>query len=70
MKGSRIAPWLSIFAGLLWFYAAMMANERRMLAITLGVVFLILGLVQLKINRVRYQEEGEPSPDKDTNAVD
>lgn len=65
MKGSKIAPWLSIFAGLLWFYAAVMANERRMLAITLGCVFLIVGLVQLKINSVRFKEEDNPSPDKD-----
>ena len=65
MKGSKIAPWLSIFAGLLWFYAAVMANERRTLCITLGVVFLVIGLVQMKVNRVRFQEEDNPSTDKD-----
>lgn len=65
MKGSKIAPWISILTSLLWFYAAVMANERRTLAITLGVVFLILGLIQLKVNRERYREEKNPSPDKD-----
>ena len=69
MKGSKIAPWLSIFAGLLWFYAAVMANERRTLAITLGIVFLLLGLAQLKINSVRFREETdspeEPNPPQD-----
>jgi hypothetical protein len=65
MKGSKIAPWLSIFAGLLWFYAALMANERRTMAITLGVVFLIVGLVQMKINRLRFKEEDNPTEDKD-----
>jgi hypothetical protein len=65
MKGSKIAPWISIFAGLLWFYAAVMANEKRQLAIMLGVVFLILGLVQLKVNRVRLKEENNPPPDKE-----
>ena len=57
MKGSKIAPWLSIFAGLLWFYAALMANESRTLAITLGIVFLLLGLAQLKVNQVRFKNE-------------
>jgi hypothetical protein len=65
MKGSRIAPWISIFAGLLWFYAAVMANEKRALAITLGIVFLLLGLMQLKVNRGRFKEENNPPPDKD-----
>ena len=64
MKGSKIAPWISIFAGLLWFYAAIMANERRTLAIMLGIVFLMLGLAQLKVNRGRFKEANNPPPDK------
>lgn len=65
MKGSKIAPWISIFAGLLWFYAAVKTDERRTLAITLGVVFLLIGLVQLKVNRGRFKDEENLSPDKD-----
>lgn len=64
MKGSKIAPLISIMAGLLWFYAAFMTNERRTLSITLGVVFLLLGLVQLKVNRERFKHEREDSPDE------
>jgi hypothetical protein len=65
MKGSKIAPWLSIFAGLWLFYAAVMANEKRTLCITLGVVFVVLGLVQMKVNRMRFQEDDSQSPDED-----
>jgi hypothetical protein len=57
MKGSKIAPWLSIFAGLLWFYAALMTTERRTLSVTLGIVFLLVGLVQLKVNQARFKNE-------------
>jgi hypothetical protein len=57
MKGSKVAPWLSIFAGLLWFYAAVMANERRSLSITLGIVFLLIGLAQLKVNQARFKHD-------------
>lgn len=64
MKGSKIAPWISIMASLLWFYAAFMANERRTLSITLGIVFLLLGLVQLKVNRERFKREHEGSSDE------
>lgn len=51
-------------AGLLWFYAAIKTDERRTLAITLGVVFFLIGLVQLKVNRGRFKDEENPSPDK------
>jgi hypothetical protein len=65
MKGSKIAPWISIFAGLLWFFAALMADERRRLSVTLGLVFLLVGLAQLKINRGRFKEEKDSPPNKD-----
>jgi hypothetical protein len=65
MKGSKIAPWISIMAGLLWFYAALMTTEKRTLSITLGVVFLLLGLVQLRVNRERFKDEQPPSKDED-----
>jgi hypothetical protein len=65
MRGSKIAPWISIMAGLLWFYAAVATNERRTLSIILGVVFLLLGVVQFKVNRARFTDEGTPPPDKD-----
>ncbi|MBD0326163.1 MAG: hypothetical protein ICV68_07025 [Pyrinomonadaceae bacterium] len=65
MRGSRIAPWISIMAGLLWFYAAMMTNERRTLAVILGVVFLLVGLVQFKVNSVRFKEDESPTAEKD-----
>lgn len=65
MKGSKIAPWISIMAGLLWFFAAVKTDERRTLSITLGVVFLLIGLVQLKVNSVRFKDEKNLSPDKD-----
>ncbi len=65
MRGSKIAPWISIMAGLLWFYAAVTTNERRTLSITLGVVFLLLGLVQFKVNRARFTDDENPAPDKD-----
>ena len=64
MKGSKIAPWISIMAGLLWFYAAVMTGERRTLSITLGIVFLVIGLVQLKVNQARFKEEKNPQQDK------
>ncbi|HEX8494135.1 MAG TPA: hypothetical protein VF658_14910 [Pyrinomonadaceae bacterium] len=67
MKGSKIAPWLCIFAGLLWFYAALTTNERKTLSITLGIVFLIIGLVQLKVNQVRFREEKNSPQDKDVS---
>jgi hypothetical protein len=57
MRGSKIAPWISIMAGLLWFYAAVMTNERRTLTIILGVVFLLIGVVQFKVNSVRFKED-------------
>lgn len=65
MKGSKIAPWISIMAGLLWFYAAVASNERRTLSICLGVVFLFLGLFQFKVNRARFRDEENPTPDKE-----
>ena len=65
MKGSKIAPWLCIFAGLLWFYAAFATNERKTLSITLGIVFLLIGLAQLKVNQLRFKEEKHPARDKD-----
>jgi hypothetical protein len=65
MKGSKIAPWLCIFAGLLWFYAAFATNERKKLSIILGIVFLLIGLAQLKVNQARFREEKNPSSDKD-----
>ncbi|HEY0406089.1 MAG TPA: hypothetical protein VGC89_10200 [Pyrinomonadaceae bacterium] len=65
MKGSKIAPWISIFAGLLWLYAAVTTDERRTLSIILCVVFLLLGAAQLRINRARFTEEKNPSADKE-----
>lgn len=65
MKGSKIAPWLCIFAGLLWFYAAFATNERKTLSITLGIVFLLIGLVQLKVNQARFKHEETPGQEKD-----
>jgi hypothetical protein len=65
MKGSKIAPWISIFAGLLWLYAAVTTDERRGLSITLCIVFLLLGAAQLKINRGRFTDEQHPPRDKD-----
>ncbi len=67
MKGSKIAPWLSIFAGLLWFYAALMANERRTLSVTLGIVFLLVGLAQLKVNQARFKNEEMSGEKRDGN---
>jgi hypothetical protein len=52
-------------AGLLWFYAAWATGERRMLSLTFGFVFLILGLVQLKVNSARFKDEENPAPDKE-----
>ncbi|HEY0385188.1 MAG TPA: hypothetical protein VGC64_04220 [Pyrinomonadaceae bacterium] len=67
MKGSKIAPWISIMAGLLWFYAALMTTEKRTLSVTLGVVFLLLGLVQLRVNRERFKDEQPPAKDEDVS---
>lgn len=64
MKSSRIAPWISIFAGLLWFFAAVMTDERRTLSIILGIVFLLVGVAQLKVNRGRFKDEKNPSHDE------
>lgn len=65
MKGSKIAPWISIMAALLWFYAAATTDERRTLSISLGIVFLLLGLIQLKVNRARFSEDEKQPRDKD-----
>lgn len=65
MKGSKIAPWITIFAGLLWVYAAVVTNENRKLSIILAIVFLLLGAVQLKVNRERYRDENIASRDED-----
>ena len=65
MRGSKIAPWISIMAALLWFYAALATNERKTFSITMGIVFLIIGLVQLKVNQARFKNEKNASQDKD-----
>jgi hypothetical protein len=65
MKGSKVAPWICIMAGLLWFYAAVATDERRTLAICLGIVFLLIGLVQLKVNSHRFKDEEPLSEEKD-----
>jgi hypothetical protein len=65
MKGSKIAPWISIMVSLLWFYAALVTDEKRARSITLGVVFLLLGLIQLRVNRDRFKDEQPPSKDED-----
>lgn len=65
MIGSKIAPWLSIMVSLLWFYAALTTNEKRTLSITLGSVFLVLGLIQLKVNHDRFRKDENVSQDKD-----
>ncbi|HEX8708394.1 MAG TPA: hypothetical protein VF723_09150 [Pyrinomonadaceae bacterium] len=53
---SKIVPFISIFAGLLWFYAAFSTDERRSLSVSLGVVFVLVGLVQLAVNRHRPRD--------------
>lgn len=65
MKGSKIAPWICIIAGLLWFFLAVKTDESRTRSIILGVVFLLIGLVQLKVNSYRFKEEEPLSEDKD-----
>jgi hypothetical protein len=65
MKGSKIAPWISVFVGLLWLYLAATTSERRTMSIILCVVFLLLGLIQLKVNRARFKDEQAPAQDKD-----
>ena len=67
MRSSKIAPWITIFAGLLWFFAAAMGKERNIspaLAITIGIVFLLVGLAQLKVNRGRFKDEKNSSHDE------
>ena len=54
-------------AALLWFYAAVTTNEKKTFSITLGIVFLIIGLVQLKVNQARFKEEKNASQDKDVS---
>jgi hypothetical protein len=65
MKGSKIAPWICIMTGLLWFYVVVRTDERRTMAIIFGVVFLLIGLVQLKVNSHRFKKEEPLSEKKD-----
>lgn len=50
-------------AGLLWFFVAVKTDESRTRSIILGVVFLLIGLVQLKVNSHRFKDE-ESLPEK------
>jgi hypothetical protein len=65
MRGSKIAPWITIFAGLLWLYAAIMTDENRKLSIILSIVFLLVGAAQLMVNRERYKEETNAARDEE-----
>lgn len=67
MKGSKIAPWITIFAGLLWIYAAVSISEYRTLSIILSIVFLLFGLLQLKINSMRFKEDKTAASDEEVS---
>ena len=48
MNMQRLGAYIFMLAGALWFVVAMINVNRRAISIPLGVVFLILGAVNLR----------------------